>query len=351
MTAQIDPCPASSAEVEPLAPAYRSAAEPARRSAAPQARKRRRQWLLENVVWFWLIGLVILFGALNPYFVTVNNLQLIMVQATVLGLLALALSMSLLVGEIDLSIAANMGFSSVVGALALDAGMPWWVGMLAGVATATAVGFFNGLCVTRLRMVSLIETLAMMIILQGALLAITHGHTVTNLPNAYNWVGQATLGSWPIMPVVFVLALVAVAILLKRMVLGRSIYAVGGNAAAAAVAGIRVHRVKIVAFMLSGLLAGIAGYMLASWQMAITSNQGEGFLMYSIAAPIIGGVSTFGGRGNVVGILGGVLLLTVVQAGLSIVNVPSFYVGMIGGFLIFVAVAIDAIRVRMSTTR
>ena len=88
------------------------------------------------------------------------------------------------------------------------------------------------------------------------------------------------------------------------------------------------------------------GFLLGSWQMAITSNQGSSYLLYAIAAPIIGGVSVFGGRGNVVGVLGGVLLLTVIQVGLAIIAVPSFYVGMIGGVMIFIAVAIDAFRVR-----
>ncbi|MDQ0471344.1 ABC transporter permease [Labrys wisconsinensis] len=308
-------------------------------------------WLLQNVVWFWLLGLIVIFGLFNPYFFTINNMQNIMVQATVLGLLALAISLPLLVAEIDLSIAANMGFSSVLGALAIGHGAPWWAGILIGIAAGAAVGLFNGLCVTRLRMVSLIETLAMMIILQGALLAITEGNTIANMPDAYTWIGQASIATWPIMPLVFVACLAAVAVMLRRTVLGRSIYAVGGNAAASAAAGIRVERIKIIAFTVSGLLAGIAGYLLAAWQMAITSNQGEGFLLYSIAAPIIGGVSVFGGRGSVVGILGGVLLLTVIQAGLAVVSFPSFYVGMIGGLMIFVAVAIDAVRVRMSAGR
>ena len=148
------------------------------------------------------------------------------------------------------------------------------------------------------------------------------------------------------MPLVFVVALIAMGIMLTRTVLGRSIYAVGGNAVASSAAGIRVARTKVIAYTLSGFLAGVAGFLLASWQMAITSNQGSSYLLYAIAAPIIGGVSVFGGRGNVTGILGGVLLLTVIQVGLAIISVPSFYVGMIGGFMIFVAVAIDAVRVR-----
>ncbi len=329
----------------------RAADAPATAQRGPTLQRGLR-WTLQNVVWFWLIGLAIIFGLLNSFFFSVANLQNILIQATVLGLLALAVSMPLLVAEIDLSIASNLGFSSVAGAMLVSLGhLPWWLGMLAGVGVGTLIGFFNGVCITRLRMVSLIETLAMMIILQGALLAISRGKTITDMPDAYNWIGQESVFGWPLMPVILLLALIGGWVFLRLTTLGRSVYAVGGNANASATAGIRVERIKIIAFTASGFLASIAGYLLAAWQMAITSNQGSGFLLYAIAAPIIGGVSVFGGRGHVPGILGGVLLLTVIHVGLSIVNVPSFYVDMIGGLAIFVAVAIDALRVRMSSTR
>ena len=285
---------------------------------------------------------------MNPFFFSTPNLQNVLVQATVLGLLGLAQSLVLLVGEIDLSIAAATGISSALGALAIQRlGMPVAVGVVLGIGIATLIGFINGLCVTRLKMVSLIESLGMMITLQGGLLAITQGNTITDLPDDYYWIGQATVGGWPVMPLVLLLAFLAMGFTLRRTILGRSLYATGGNAAAALVAGIRVQTVKIVAFTLSGFIAGIAGWLLAAWQMAITSNQGEGFLLYAIAAPIIGGVSVFGGRGGTLGILGGVLLLTVIHVGLAIVYVPSFYVTMIGGLLIFIAVAVDALRVNV----
>jgi len=220
-----------------------------------------------------------------------------------------------------------------------------------GLVASTAIGFVNGVCITQLRMVSLIESLGMMIILQGGLLAITQGSTITDLPDAYTWVGQKTIGGWPVMPIALFVAFIGMAILLRRTVFGRKLYATGGNAAAAHVAGIRVARVKTIAFTSSGFIAGVAGYFLAAWQMAITSDQGEGFLLYSIAAPIIGGISVFGGRGDALGILGGVLLLTIIHVGLAIVNVPSFYVEMIGGFLIFIAVAVDALRVGIGGNR
>jgi simple sugar transport system permease protein len=304
-------------------------------------------WVLHNVVWIWLIALVVIFGVFNQFFFTTANLQNIMVQATVLGMIGLAVALPLLVAEIDLALPANLGFSSAIGALTYSGlDLPWFIAMLVGVAVATLIGFFNGLCITKLRMVSLIQTLSMMIILQGALLALTQGRTITNLPDGYVWLGQATIGGWPMMPIIFLVALLAMSVLLRNTVLGRSIYAVGGNPVASNAAGIRVARIKIITFTIAGFIAGVAGFLLASWQMAITSNQGSSYLLYAIAAPIIGGVSVFGGRGNVVGVLGGVLLLTVIQVGLAIISVPSFYVGMIGGCMIFIAVAIDAFRVR-----
>ncbi|MEM1129658.1 MAG: ABC transporter permease [Pseudomonadota bacterium] len=312
-----------------------------------------KDFLLNNVVWFMLIALVLLFSFMNPFFFTAANFQNILVQATVLGLLALAAALPLLVGEIDLSIAGNLGLSSAVGALAsIEMGLPTFAGVGVGIAFATLIGFINGFCVTKLRMVSLIATLGMMIILGGALLAITKGSTIISFSDAYIWVGQATIfGGWPVMPLFLLATYVIMGIVLTRTVFGRKIYATGGNTDAAFVAGISIDRVKIAAFTLSGMIAGLAGYFLASWQIAIVSDQGSGFLLYSIAAPILGGISVFGGRGRVLGILGGVLLLTVIQTGLSIVNVPSFYVEMIGGFLIFVAVAVDALRVGANARR
>ena len=324
-------------------PAAAAAPSPPRRDAR---RSTRVGWILHHIVLIWLVALVIIFAMLNPFFMTIVNLQNIMVQATVLGMLGLAIALPLMVAEIDLSIPANAGFSAAIGVMAFSIGLPWFLAMAAGVAVATLIGFFNGVCITRLRMVSLIETLAMMIILEGALLATTQGKTLINLSDAYVWIGQATVAGWPVMPVVFVVALCAIGVVLTRTVLGRSIYAVGGNPLASAAAGIRVDRIKIAAYTISGFLAGIAGFLLASWQMAVTSNQGSSYLLYAIAAPIIGGVSVFGGRGTVAGVLGGVLLLTVIQVGLAIVSVPSFYVGMIGGVMIFIAVAIDAFRIR-----
>jgi simple sugar transport system permease protein len=125
-------------------------------------------------------------------------------------------------------------------------GLPWWLGAGLGVALATAIGFFNGFCITRLRMVSLIQTLSMMIILQGALLAMTHGRTLTELGDSYVWIGQASVwGVRPIMPLVFVASIIGLGVVLPRTVFGRSIYAVCGNPVASNSAGISVTATRI----------------------------------------------------------------------------------------------------------
>ena len=210
-----------SASVPPAAPPA-TAKRPAKHSV---------QWLFQNVVWLWLAALVIVFGVLNPFFFTVSNLQNVLVQATVLGLLALAVSLPLMVAEIDLSIASDLGFSAAIGAIiSTRLGMSPAIGVPLGIAAATAIGFFNGLCVTRLRMVSLIQTLAVMIVLQGSLLAVTQGYTISDMPNSFIWIGQYTIGNWPVMPVVFLVALIGMGFLLRKTVLGQNLYATGGSA-------------------------------------------------------------------------------------------------------------------------
>ena len=135
-------------------------------------------------------------------------------------------------------------------------------------------------------------------------------------------------------------------ILWNKTPYGRSLYAVGGNEDAAYVSGNKVDRIKIIAFTISGFLAGVAGFFLSAYMGAVTSTFGTSYDMNNIAATVIGGVACSGGQGNVLGVLGGVLLLTVIQVGLQILGVSSYYVQMINGLIIFVAVLLDAIRLK-----
>jgi simple sugar transport system permease protein len=324
-------------------PATGVAATPVSR---PPRRSRVLDLALDNIVWILLIVFALLANALNPFFLTVPNLQNVLVQATTLGFLGVAIALTLLLGEIDLSVVGILGFSGALGALAVNAGWPGPLAILLVLAVGTLIGLVNGICIAKLRMNSLIETLAMGLTLGGGVLAVTKGQTITVRDTGYTFVGQGTLGTWPVMPLALVLLFVVMVVVLNRTAWGRGLYATGGNQRAAFAAGINTDRVRIGAFVVSGLLAGFAGWLATAYLSGINSTVGGDLLLYAIAAPVIGGVSLFGGRGRVLGMLGGILLLTVVQVGLQLVNISAYYVAMVGGAMIFLAVFVDAVRVR-----
>lgn len=306
-------------------------------------------FVLDNIVWFLLVVISVGAGTFNQFFLSVANLQNILVQATVLGFLSLAVAFTLLIGEIDLSIVGNMVFSGVIGALLMrDTGLPGWAAIAVVIACGTAIGLVNGFGVAVLRMNSLIETLAMGLVLGGAVLAMTESQTITVTDTTFLYVGIEQIGTWPVMPIALVLVYAGAWVVLTRTRFGRRLYATGGNSRAAAAAGIRVNRARLGAFTASGALAGVAAVLQTSYLSGINSTVGSTILLYAVAAPVIGGVSLQGGRGRVIGMLGGVLLITVIQVALQIVNISAYYVQMAGGVMIFIAVLLDSLRVRLS---
>ena len=305
--------------------------------------------VLNNVVWLLLIIICIVAGMMNSFFLSVPNLQNILVQATVLGFVSLSVALALLLGEIDLSIIGNLVFSGTIGALLMKAGiMSGLTAILVVIAIGALIGAVNGVCIAYMRMNSLITTLAMGLILGGAVLALTKSQTISIGDPVYLYAGTAHWGTWPVMPVALVLIYALAWLVLTRTTFGRRVYAVGGNARAAVATGIRVPRVKFAAFVVGGALCGAAGVLQTSYLGGVNSTVASTILLYAVAAPVIGGVSLQGGRGHVLGMLGGVLLITVIQVALQIVNISAYYVQMAGGIVIFIAVMFDASRIRFN---
>ncbi|MHB8061368.1 MAG: ABC transporter permease [Ruminiclostridium sp.] len=309
-------------------------------------KKRMRSMILNNIVWILLILAVIIVGMLDKRFFSATIFGNILTQATVLGILAFAQSFAIMLGGIDLSLLGVMSFSSTIGLLLLKAGFPVPLSILAILLVGLSIGGLNGVLIAKLKAVPLIETLAVKLTLLGAFLAITSGRAITNLPAQYKWFGQGKIFGIPFLPIVLILVFVMVYIIWNWTPIGRSLFAVGGNANAANVSGIKVDRVTIFAYAFSGLLAGLAGFLLSAYMGAVTSTFGTSYDMNNIAAVVIGGVACTGGQGTVQGVFGGVLLLTVVQVGLQILGVSSFQVQMINGLIIFIAVILDAVRLR-----
>lgn len=306
---------------------------------------------LDNIVWLLLVAFVIIATILNPFFFSVANFQNILVQTTTLAFVAVAIGLSMLLGEIDLSVIGILGFTGAIGAVLMDKGVPGSLAILVVLAVGAFIGLVNGICVAKVRMTSLIETLAMGLLLGGGVLAVTKGRTITISDTSYTWLGQGQILGWPIMPVSLVVLFLALAFVLYRTPWGRKIYATGGNTRAAYAAGIDTERLTIGTFVLGGFLSGCAGWLATSYLSGVTATMGSDLLLYAVAAPVIGGVSLTGGRGRVLGMLGGVLLLTVVQVGLQLTNISAYYVSMAGGMMIFLAVAVDAVRVRRRQAR
>ena len=309
------------------------------------------KFFADNLVWFLLVAIILIMSIFNPIFLSKSILLNILVQGTVLGLLSMAMAMVLLIGEIDLSIVGTLGFSAVIGAsMMAHHGKTSIEAFIAIMGVGAIIGLINGWTISRLRVNALIMTLSMLLVLNGASLAFTRGRSIMGFSPGYRWLGQATFGGaleLPVLPIVLIVFYIIMAVVLRRTEFGRSLYAVGGNANAAHAAGIDVQNVRMTAFVYSGCIAAFSGYIITSRMGVVTAKLGEEYLMYAIAAPVIGGVSIFGGIGRVPGIMAGVLLITIIQTGLQIIDIPSFWVNFVGGMVILIAILIDAIRHRL----
>lgn len=299
---------------------------------------------MKHAVWILLVVAILVMGIFKPSFYSIGILTNILVQASVLGILAIAISMIIVLGDINLSTVGTAGFSALIGVSAMKAGLPVPLAILTILVVGGLIGLINGVVVTKLRANALITTLAMNLVLLGALLAITGGTSITQLPDEYKFVSQESIAGVPILPVVMIVVFLLFHLIWRRTRFGRALFAVGGNPRAAYVAGISISSVKIWAYVISGVLSGLAGWLLSGYMGAVTASFGSAYEMQVIAAAVIGGISLTGGKGSMIGVLAGTLLLTVIQVGLAILGLPSTFITLAGGLMIFVAVLIDALR-------
>lgn len=320
-------------------------------------KKNTKNWklkVIDNIVWVLLLIGVIVFIILKPnYFNPIANPSLylnIPMQASVMGVMTIGLAGTILLGDIDLSCVGIMAVSAATGILIFKNGIvPIPIAMTIILIMGALLGFVNGVLIAKLKAVALIETLAMNTLLAGVVLAITRGRTITINEKGYTILGQGKIGGFlPFLVIIFLLVYIIMYFVWNRTALGRSLFAVGGNARCAKVSGINVDRIRIAAFTISGLMAGLAGLMLSSKMGSINSVFGSSYSMDIIAAAVIGGTSLAGGVGKVSGVLGGVLLLNFIQVGLQVFGMDSYYVEAATGLIILLAVLIDSFRVRLS---
>jgi len=293
-------------------------------------------------------ALILLFTALSilrPGFLTVSNGINLVRQISINGILAVGVTFVLLTGGVDLSLGSLVALTGVAAAsFAHPAQFPVIVPVAIGVFAGAACGALNGVVITLGRVAPFIATLGMMTAARGLALLISEGKPVSNLSAGFTVLGSGQVLGVPVPVLILCLVALAASIVLGQFRMGRYLYAVGGNQSAARASGVRVNRVKMFAYTLCGALAGLAGVVLAARITTGQPNAGVGYELDAIAAAVIGGTSLSGGTGGVGGTLLGALLMGVINNGLDLLNVPSYYQQIVKGVIIVGAVWLDRSR-------
>jgi ribose/xylose/arabinose/galactoside ABC-type transport system permease subunit len=288
-----------------------------------------------------LVFISLCLAAFRPQFLTYSNLINVARQISINGILAVGVTYALLTGGVDLSLGSVVALSGVVAASFAHPGdgtllLP----IAAGVLVGTSTGAANGITIAYGRVAPFIVTLGMMTIARGLALVVSRGKPVSNLTESFTSLGGNCFG-FPIPILILLVVGLASWILLANTRLGRHIYAVGGNEQAARAAGINVNTVKIFAYTVCGGLGGVAGVVLAARITTGQPNAGVAYELDAIAAAVIGGTSLSGGVGSICGTLLGALLMGVINNGLDLLNVSSYYQQIVKGLIIIAAVWLD----------
>lgn len=278
----------------------------------------------------------------TPNFFSLQNMTIVLRQVSVNGILAIGVTFVIIAGGIDLSLGSVVALTGVVAALFAHPGTyPLAVPLVMAILAGLAIGGLNGLAVTKGKVAPFIVTLGMMTIARGLALVASDGRPVTNLSDPFNFIGGGSLLGVPVPILIFGAIIIAASLLLNKTRIGRYMYAVGGNELAAYASGVRVNTVKLIAYMICSGMAALAGIVLASRITTGQPNAGVAYELDAIAAVVIGGTSLAGGVGSIGGTVLGVLLIGVINNGLDLLNISSYYQQIIKGLIIVAAALID----------
>ncbi len=293
-----------------------------------------------------------------PVFLNAANLLNIANQISIIAIIAIGMTLVIITAGIDLSVGSLIALSAVVTCLYIErvagseqasvAGM--LAGALLGILVCAACGLFTGLTITLFQVPPFIVTLAMMMIASGTALLLTKGASVSHVPPSFVWLGQKTTLGLPNAVWLMLLLYLAAHVLMTRTVLGRYLYAVGGNPEAARLSGVPVRRVVLFAYVVSGMLAGLGGVTMASQLKSASPDYGSMYELYVIAAVVVGGTSLSGGEGKVVGTLIGAFIIAVIRNGMNLNNIDPFLQKVVLGVVILAAVLIDRLKHRFGTS-
>ena len=299
-----------------------------------------------------VIVLFIFFSITARNFFTVRSVLTLALQTSAIALMGIGVTFTIITAGIDLSIGSVIALTGTVAVMAALAGVPIWLSMIVGLLVGVVCGLLNGLMITKLKLPPFIATLGMMMVARGVALTVTNANAYP-APEGFGELGNGTiLGTGPQFPGISypVLIMIAVALIfhfiLSKTRVGRYTYAIGSNEEAARLSGIKVGQIKIIAYIISGLLAGLVGIILASRMITSQPNSASGYELNAIAAAVIGGTSLMGGVGTVGGTVIGSFIIGILTVGLTMQGANYFMQQIVIGLVVIGAVTFDQLKGR-----
>jgi simple sugar transport system permease protein len=311
--------------------------------------------LYEKVLMAVFLGLFALFSFSAPNFLSITNVQSMMVQMPELGLISLGMMVVILTSGIDLSITYIASLSGISVAWGLVQGWPIPLALALGVFTALLCGLFNAFFIAWIGVSPIVLTLGSMILFEGIALKLTRGGSISGFPEGYYFIGGESIGFVPIPMLVFIVAAVVTSILLNRTVWGRSVYMIGSNPTATLFSGVNVRKVLLYVYVFAAILAVVAAFIMTSRYNSAKVDYGSSYLLQSVAAVVLGGTSVRGGVGTVKGTFIGVCIFQILSSALNLYGMSPHIVNvMMGGILIVVLIVnyfSDQLRTYFSSLR
>lgn len=304
--------------------------------------KLSKQYIHRLITFGILIVICFIIGLLTDRFFRVINLLNVLKQVSMVIIAASAVNFVLISGGLDLSIGGTMAVSCVTMATVAVAGLPIGVSFVSGMVTGLLIGIINGFLIVVTKISPVIATIGTMYITRGVAFAISGGYTVVNgIPEGFNFIGNTTILGIPLLVIIMISVFIIFYIILNKTLLGKYTYAIGGNRETAALSGINVGRMLFTLYMLSGLMAGLCGSLMASRLGSGDPNIGNGFEFDVVVAIVLGGTSLSGGEGSLIGTVIGALIIGVLTNGMNLLGLGSIYQYIIEGVVLVIAVIID----------
>lgn len=305
----------------------------------------------EFLLFLLLVGVFILMSNLSPHFLNLRNLLDSTVHFTEKGVIAVCMTFIIISGNMDLSVASNMAMSAAVMGIAYRAGMGIWPAAMLCLLVGALGGLFNGVVVTRIKLPSMVATLATFSLYRGIAYVLLGNQAITGYPYQFAEIGQGYFlnTNIPNQLVIF-LALAAIfGFILHKTTFGRTVYAIGNNEDACRYSGLPVDRIKIIMFTVNGLLAGLSAILLTSRIYSTRPNIALNYELEIITAVVLGGVSIKGGRGSMIGVVLALFLIGASRFGMSLLNIPGQMMTVIIGMLLIVAILLPQFLERFSS--